>query len=142
MKKKHLIRFIFFSVEKGERFNQILGFAKTLFPADEISIHSEVTGFSNAIVEPGFDQRITLILAGSSHDLTRILPFRDLFENRFVILILPDSEKETVDKALTLYPRYIDYVQNDPSGIYLVLKKLVQKIHGLPGSEKKSKDKK
>lgn len=139
MKKKHPVRFILFSTRKGQRFNEILSFAKGLFLADEISIHSEVNGFSDAIVEPGFDQRIILILAGSPGDLNRILPFRDLLENRSVILILPDSEKDTMDKALTLYPRYIDYVQNDPADIYLVLKKMVKKIHGLCGCEKKSK---
>jgi len=130
MKNKIPVRFIFFSREKGQRYEEILGFARELFLAGEISIHSEVKGFTQAILEPGFDHRIILILAGSSKDLARILPFRELFEDRALILILPDSQKDTVDKALSLYPRYIDYVQNDPLDVSLVIKKMLKKIQG------------
>lgn len=139
MKKKYPVRFIFFSTEKGQKYTEILGFARELFLAGEISIHSEARGFSKAILEPGFDQRIILILAASAGDLTRILPFRELFENRSVILILPDSEKDTMDRALSLYPRYIDYIQNDSADIYLVLEKMVKKIHGQSDVGKKLK---
>ncbi|MFA5903622.1 MAG: hypothetical protein WC836_06765 [Desulfobacula sp.] len=142
MKKKYPVRFVIFSTEKGQRYTDILDFARGLFLSDEISIHSEVIGFSKAIVEPGFAHRIILILAASSRDLYKILPYRDLLEDRHVILILPDSEKDTMTQALSLYPRYIDYIQNDPTDVFLVLKKMVQKIHGQTDTEKKQKPKK
>ncbi len=123
-------------MEKSQRFQEILGFARELFQADEISIHSEAAGFSKAVVESGFDHRIILILAESSQDLCKILPYRNLLEDRSVILILPDSEKDTMTQALSLYPRYIDYIQNGLEDVYMVLKKMVQKIHGQTGCEK------
>ncbi len=99
-----------------------------MFFAAEISIHSRVEGFSKAILEPGYGHQIILILAASSLDLARVLPLRAVFENRPVILILPGSEKDTMTQALSLYPRYIDYIQNDPRDVYLVLEKMVKKI--------------
>ncbi len=79
-------------------------------------------------MEPGFDHRIILILAGSIDDLAQILPFRDLFVNHALILILPDSKKDTMTQALSLYPRYMDYIRNDLKDVFLVLKKMVKKI--------------
>lgn len=137
MKEKHPVRFIFFSTQNGKKHKEILGFAKELFFAAEISILSGVEGLSKAIHEPGFDHQIILILAGSSHDLYKILPYRDLLEDRPVIVIVPDSEKDTMTRALSLYPRYIDYIQNDSKDVYLVLKKMVRKIRGQIDGEKK-----
>ncbi len=136
MKEKHPVRFIFFSTQKSPRYKEILGFANQLFLAAEISIHSRVEGFSKAILEPGFDHQIILILAASSLDLARILPLRTVFESRPVIVILPGSEKDTMTQALSLYPRYIDYIQNDPGDIYLVLEKMVKKIREQSAMEK------
>lgn len=137
MKEKQPIRFIFFSTQKGKKHGQILSFAEKLFLPSEISIHSKAKAFSEAVVEPGFDQRIILILAASSDDLAQILPFRDLLVNHPVILILPDSKKDTMARALSLYPRYIDYIQNDLKDVFPVLKKMVKKIHRQTEGEKK-----
>src|SRR3989339_2124248 len=95
MKEKHPVRFIFFSTQKGKKHEEILSFAEKLFLPSEISIHSKAKEFSKAVVEPGFDQRIILILAGSSDDLAQILPFRDLLENRPVILILGQIDRKS-----------------------------------------------
>ena len=136
MKEELRIRFIFFSTQKGQRYEEILEFAKELFLPAEISTPSSVEGFSKAVVEPGFDHRIILILLGSSKDLAQISPCRDLLENRPVVLILPNSEKKTMIRALSLYPRYIDYIQNNLKDVYLVLKKMVQKLRGRTDGEK------
>ncbi len=137
--KKLPIRFVFFSAGKGQRYQEMLGFAKNLFTAGEISIHSEVKGFSKAVVDPGFDHKIILILAESPRDLYKILPYRDILQDRLVILLLPDSEKDTMTQALSLYPRYIDYTQNGFTNVSLVLKKMIQKIRGQSDSGKKTK---
>ncbi len=137
MKEKYPVRFIFFSTQMGKKHEEILSFAERLFLPSEISIHSNANEFSKAVVEPGFDQRIILILAGSSDDLDQILPFRGLLENRPVILILPDSKKDTMTRALSLYPRYIDYIRNDLKAVFPVLKKMVKKIHKQTEGEKK-----
>lgn len=142
MKEKYPVRFIFFSRQKGKKHEQILGFAERLFLPSEISIHSKAKEFSKAVVEPGSDQQIILILAGSSSDLARILPFRDLLINRPVVLILPNSETDTMNRALSLYPRYIDYIQNDLKAVFPVLKKMVKKIYGQTVEEKTQMPKK
>nr|NJM00926.1 hypothetical protein [Desulfobacula sp.] len=139
MKEKPGIRFIFFSAQEGQQYEKILGFAKRLFLPAQISIHSKPKSFSKAVLEPGFDHRIILILAASPGDLARILSLRNLLENRSVILILPDSEEDTMTQALSLYPRYIDYVQNDLKDVYPVLKKMVEKLYGQTDEEKKSR---
>ncbi len=137
IKEKYPVRFIFFSAQKGKRYEEVLGFAKELFLPAQISIHSKPKAFSKALVEPGFDHRIILILAASPGDLTQILSLRNLLENHSVILILPDSEEDTMAQAVSLYPRYIDYIQNDLKDVCLVLKKMVEKLHGQTDEEKK-----
>ncbi len=137
MKENYPVRFIFFSTEKGQKHEEILGFARELFFPSEISIHSGLDGFAKAVLEPLFDHRVILIMVTSSDDLAGILLLRDLLEDRLVILILPDTKKDTMTRALSLYPRYIDYIQNDMTGLKLVLKKMVKKIRGQIKSEKK-----
>ncbi len=137
MKEKQPIRFIFFSTQKGKKHEEILSFAEKLSLPSEIIIHSKAKEFSKAVVEPGFGHRIILILAASPGDLAQILPFQDLLVNHPVILILPNSETDTMTQALSLYPRYIDYIQNDLKDVFPVLKKMIKKIHRQTEGEKK-----
>jgi len=53
------------------------------------------------------------------------------------VILLPDSKKDTMTRALSLYPRYIDYIQNDLKDVFPVLKKIVKKIHRQTEGEKK-----
>lgn len=125
---KYPVRLIFFSTEKGPKHNEILAFATALFSVEAISIHRTVKGFLEEIQAPGFHQRIVLILLGAKDELSGIIRFRDLLQDRSLILILPDSDTEIMTRGATLYPRYIGNIQDDLTDVYRVLEKMYRNM--------------
>lgn len=100
-----------FSYEKIEFFNHLSSFEKRIY------------GFPKKI-------DVVVILAASVNQLTRLLQFRDILEGIEILLILPDQDKDTVSKGLSLYPRFITYTDSNFDDVSAVLGKLtIKHIH-------------
>lgn len=105
-----------------------------LFPEDHISIHTTLESFSSDLRKLDNHYKIILILTNTQKDLLNILFLKELLNDCNIILILPDTAKETMAQACKLYPRYISYIQSDFKDVNFVLKKMIgnlqQKING------------
>jgi hypothetical protein len=133
-KKKHSIRLIFFSGDNEQIRKKILTVTEPLFPEDQINTHTTIDSFSSDLRKLDNYHRIILILTNTQKDLLSILFLKELLNNCNIILILPDTAKETMARACKLYPRYISYIQSDFKDVNFVLKKMIgnlqQKING------------
>ena len=133
-KKKHSIRLIFFSGKNEQIRKKILNIVATLFSENQISIHTTLENFSSDLRKLDNHHKIILILTNTQKDLLNILFLKELLNDCNIILILPDTAKETMAQACKLYPRYISYIQSDFKDINFVLKKMInnlqQKING------------
>lgn len=71
---------------------------------------------------------VVVLLAQSHHELSKLISLKDFLEYARIILILPDSERETVSKGLKLYPRFLSYVDSDFKDVAAVLEKMLDHI--------------
>lgn len=75
---------------------------------------------------PAFSRLIVLAPPGRG-DLSNILTLADWLVGFPLILILPDSEKETISNGLKLMPRFYTFADSDLEQMVVVLLRLLDK---------------
>jgi hypothetical protein len=75
---------------------------------------------------PSYNNEIYILFADTKHLLTEFLELRDLFEDRRIILILPDDAKSTLSKAHRLFPRFLTTISDTYEDLCSVLCKMIR----------------
>jgi len=91
---------------------------------------------SQKLRHPRYGRTIAVLLADTWADLEDILAIRALLDGIRIILILPDSNEQTVKQGFTLLPRFLTYADSDFSMAEAVLKKMLSNhraSQGTPG---------
>jgi hypothetical protein len=79
--------------------------------------------FSERLHQPLFDPVVFVLQICSREELMDILALHELLHDRRIILILPDSEPETVSLGHILRPRFITYGDSDYMDVSAILGK-------------------
>lgn len=78
------------------------------------------------IVEPN---SIAVLLASDRDELCEMQMLRELLPEIYVILVIPDWQKSTLNLAHLLLPRFLSQKEDSFSDITSVLKKMVRTVH-------------
>jgi len=79
---------------------------------------------------PKGDHSIAVLLAAGRKDLEELLAIQDLLDRTRIILILPDRNKDTINKGHTLFPRFLTYVDGNFDWVTAVLEKMLANNNG------------
>jgi hypothetical protein len=79
--------------------------------------------FSERLHQPLPDSVVFVLQICSLEELMDILPLRDLLHDRRIILVLPDSDPETVSLGHILRPRFITYGDSDYMDVSAIMGK-------------------
>lgn len=85
----------------------------------------KVDDFVNRLRRPISDPAIAVILVANYEDLEAFLAIRDLLDRVRTILILPDRNKDTINKGLALFPRFLTHVDGNFDWVEEVLHKML-----------------
>jgi hypothetical protein len=64
---------------------------------------------------------------GKREDILELIGVRHLFRHVPVVLVLPDTDEETIALAHRLRPRYLTYIDTHFVGLYPVLERLFER---------------
>jgi len=109
----------------GERLLQIVD---TVVSGENVKIYRTVDGLSRGLRQPRNEVTLAILLASSKEDLINLLSIRDLLSDMKIILILPDSDPETVAKGHMLRPRFLTYRDSDFVDVAAVLSLMVRNL--------------
>ncbi|HVO67929.1 MAG TPA: hypothetical protein VMT12_15740 [Syntrophales bacterium] len=109
----------------GERLLQIVD---TVVSGENVKIYRTVDGLSRGLRQPRNEVTLAILLASSKEDLINLLSIRDLLSDMKIILILPDSDPETVAKGHMLRPRFLTYCDSDFVDVAAVLSLMVRNL--------------
>ena len=70
------------------------------------------------------DTAIVILLVGNREDFLDLLAIRHLFRNIRIIVVVPDTEHETIAMAHRLRPRYLTYIDGNFLGLSAVVNKM------------------
>jgi hypothetical protein len=108
--------------EPGER---LLRIVEKAAPGKNIEICRDVATLSNALCRPRDGERIVILLAASGKDFLDIFTLRDLLLDIKIILVLPDSDPDTLSKGHLLRPRFMIECNSDFQQVAGVIKRMI-----------------
>jgi hypothetical protein len=110
----------------GERLMEAI---QPLASSEKIETYRTLKRFSQRLRQPLNRFDVAVLLTLHKKELLEILSIRDLFSDVRIVLILPDSDKDTVSKGHALYPRFVTYVDSDFKDLAVFFKKLFELQH-------------
>ena len=72
------------------------------------------------------DMAIVVLLVGNREDFLDLLAIRHLFRNIRIIVVVPDTEDETITMAHRLRPRYLTYIDGNFLGLSAVVNNMCE----------------
>ena len=114
-------------IKAGER---LLNKICSKFSCEHIEVIHDLDDFRKRIYSFPKNIDVAVILTTSSSQLSDIIQYSDALDEIEIILILPDQKKNTVSMGLTLYPRFLAYMDSDFNDVSAVLEKLSSRYGG------------
>lgn len=118
---------LFFSSEMKGRLKELLRVIETDVPEEEIEVYSNLEDLIQKLRRPRRNLAVIILAAVAAQELERLLLIQDLFDDLPVLLILPDSDPETLFTGQKFFPRFVTDMEGDLSEIVLVLNHLLER---------------
>lgn len=81
---------------------------------------------------PENTQAILVLAPADGDDLAKLIAIRNLMMDRRIILILPDTQEETISGGHRLAPRYLSYRDGDFMDVAAVIGKMLKNTQHAP----------
>jgi len=104
---------------------QLLRIIKKAIPEHTIETCVSIAELSERLHRPLPDVRVVVLYTASRTELMEIIYLGYLLAELKVVLILPDSDPDMLEKAYTLCPRFIAAAESDFKHLGAVLRKMM-----------------
>jgi len=119
---------LIYTTKMGGAGERLLQTVDTVVSGENVKIYWTIDGLSRRLRQPRKDVNLAILLASFKQDLVDLLSIRDLLSDMKIILILPDSDPETVAKGHMLRPRFLTYCDSDFVDVAAVLSLMVRNL--------------
>ena len=119
---------LFYSIKTDGAEERLLRVIGLLLPEKKFELYRSIDNLSKRLRQPVFNPRIAIFLASSREDLQDILSIRELLEDTKIILIVPDTNPDTVTKGHALRPRLLSDCNSDFVDVAAVLGQMIRKL--------------
>jgi hypothetical protein len=106
----------------GERLQNAI---ESIVPENQTEIYRTTISLYQRLRKPTFGVAVAVLLAATKNELLEIHSMKDLFRDIRIILILPDTEGDTVSMGFKLFPRFISYADGNFKDVAAVLEKML-----------------
>jgi len=120
------IQLFFYARENGDDLKRLQQSIKSVVPEKNIKTSGSIADLSYNLNHFNSYNALVLLLVVRNNDLDDLLAISDLLANARIILILPDEDKETLDKGLKLYPLFMSNICSDFKDVAGVLEKVLK----------------
>ncbi|MDD5168467.1 MAG: hypothetical protein PHN75_06590 [Syntrophales bacterium] len=124
MKSANNIKIIFYSSMKDETGGRLQRVIEMLFTREQIEIYRTIDMLAGRLHQPLTEPSIFVILTSSTQELNEMLGLKETLSDRRIILVLPDSEPDTISRGHSLRPRFLTYTDSDFLEVLAVLGKM------------------
>ncbi|MGD9158932.1 MAG: hypothetical protein PVG39_11035 [Desulfobacteraceae bacterium] len=94
------------------------------YSCDNIETFSNMADFIKRLYNFPRKIDVAVIFTMEESQLSDLVQYRDNLEDIEIILILPDQNKDTVSKGMSLYPRFLAYMDSNFDDVSAVISKL------------------
>lgn len=122
-----MARVIIYEKKKSGNGHRLMEVISVLVPLNKIAVCRSLESLTESLAhpKPNGGRPLSLLLASDREDLLDLLSARDILEDTYVLLILPDEEPGIMALAHQLRPRFISFMGSNFSDIAGVAAKLL-----------------
>jgi len=100
-----------------------------VIPAGKIERFKRLDDFGERLRKSIEPDSIAVLSASNRDELQRMQLLRGLLTEIYVILVIPDRKKSTIELAHLLLPRFLSQQESDFTDLKIVLKKMYKNSH-------------
>lgn len=128
---------ILYLPEKKRSGEFLLRTIRKAIPDQAIEIYPSIGELTERLHQPMLDVSAAVLYAAGRAELMELIYLGELLGELRVVLILPDSEPDLLEKAYVLRPRFIAAAERDFKQLGDVLKKMTALYDGMHHTGKK-----
>lgn len=121
------MKLFFYSLEHTKREKKIRQILEQILPPDQIDVHRSITSLVEELKKPLKEKPIVVVMIHHREELLDMTSLREQLHQVYLVLILPDADKETVSLSHDLRPNYLTYAHRDTEELKAVLEKMMEK---------------
>jgi hypothetical protein len=118
---------VFLSNGNSEAAKRLLGHIQKEFCSHQIETATTIKALWERFHHPITERTILILVPENIRQLEELGNMGDLFNDRPILLVLPDRKPLTVSTGHKLYPRFMSYADSDASCIAAVLSRMIEK---------------
>ena len=115
---------LFYSTGDDENKKRLEAAGHKVIPESKIGLFKRLDDFRERLRMPIEPDSIAVLSASNREELQRIQLLRGLLTEIYVILVIPDRKKSTIELAHRLLPRFLSQKENDFTDLKIVLNKM------------------
>lgn len=116
---------IMYFSSQGEPENKLLEVIETVIPYHDIQLYRTLDELSRWLRQPRTDPDVAVLMVSNKMELHDLIALRSLLWDIKIILILPDSEPDTIAEGHILRPRFLIDCQSNFHDVAAVLIRMI-----------------
>jgi hypothetical protein len=123
--KGKTMRLLFYSGRDDQDRERLEAVVHKVIPPSQIEPFKTLREFGERLRKPVEPDSIAVLSVSDLEELRLMQPLRGLLTEIYVVLVIPDRKKSTIELAHLLLPRFISQTKDD----YVDLGKVLDKMH-------------
>ena len=118
---------IFLFLRKDREFSECFSaVVEALNPHVGLEYYRSVERLADRLRQPGASPSLGVLVAATRKELADLLMIHELIWEEKVIVVLPDRDPATVFEGHFLRPRFVTFIDRDPTDVAAVLSKMLE----------------
>ena len=117
---------LFFSSHDGDNFERLAAAVYQVIPKNQIESFDKMDDFEERLRRPVAPDSVAVLSATTLGELHLMQQLRGLLTEIYIILVIPDRKKRTIELAHLLLPRFLSQKTDDFVDLGKVLAKMVR----------------
>ena len=118
------MQLLFYSSGDDQNEKRLEAAVHKVIPESKIELFKRLDDFRERLRMPTEPDSIAVLSASNREELQRMQLLRGLLTEIYVILVIPDRKKSTIELAHRLLPRFLSQKENDFTDLKIVLNKM------------------
>jgi len=118
------MQLLIYSSGDGQNNKRLEAAVHQVIPESQIEIFKRLDDFRDRLRRPIEPDSIAVLSASNREELQRMQLLRGLLAEIYVVLVIPDRKKSTIELAHLLLPRFISQKESDFTDLKAILNKM------------------
>jgi hypothetical protein len=123
------MQLLFYSSGDDQNIKRLEAAVQQVIPESKIELFKRLDDFRERLRRPVEPDSIAVLSASNREELQRMQPLRGLLTEIYVVLVVPDRKKSTIELAHHLLPRFLSQKNNNFIDLGKVLDKMYRTSH-------------